>query len=121
MTDHILRNFPLCDQWCEASFVSLLHETGTWNDYEYFLLEDALFNASEDQGGSPTISRALAWPVARIFSYLFGAFASHLDPNDAFTLKHLNQDRLYIRQERLKLVFEGFFKGDMPNREHLDY
>lgn len=119
--NEINRNFALGDGYSEESFMAVFHKQNIWNDDEYFKLENFLYEESAKYSGQPNIPREIFWPVVHIFSYLLSSISCHFDTNDAFEMKNVSQDKLYQRRERLQLVFEGFFKGVMPNREHLGY
>lgn len=118
--NEINRNFAWCDDYSDDSFVGILHEKQEWNDDEYFRLENYLYEICL-QFPSDLISREIAWPAMSIYSYLSNTLGSHLDSNDGFIIKGLDLVSLYYRRERLQLVFEGFFKGEMPNKDFLEY
>jgi len=119
--NEINRNFAWSKEYSDDSFVGIFHEKNLWNDGEYFKLENYLYEQCDEYRGEASISRDVFWPAMRIHSYLSQSIGCHLDPNDGFNLEGLNQDQIYQRRERLQLVFEGFFKGEMPNKEYLGY
>ena len=119
--NHINRNFAWCDEFSENSFLSKIHEYGEWDDDEYFLLEAAIYDATEQYETYNMIPREPAWRLMRIYSQLLMSFSAHYDSNDHFSFKNMNADQYQARRERLQLVFEGFFKGEMPNKEYLEY
>ncbi|MEW8632248.1 MAG: Imm41 family immunity protein [Candidatus Thiodiazotropha sp.] len=114
------RNFAWCDDYSEDSFVGILHESQEWNDEEYFKLENYLYDTCLKLPAD-LVPGNIAWPAMRIYSYLSNTLGSHLDSNDGFRIKGIELVNLYDRRERLQLVFEGFFKGEMPNKEYLEY
>ena len=118
--NEINRNFAWCDEYCEGSFIALLHERQEWNDEEYFKLEKYLYD-TYPKLSTDLVPRDIIWPAMRIYSYLSSTLGCHLDPNDGFAIKGIDLENFYERRERVQLVFEGFFKGEMPNRESLGY
>jgi len=119
--NQIYRNFAGSEEYSEESFIAKLHEENVWNDDEYFKLENALYELCEANKGKEVIHRDVAWPVMRVFSYLMISLSCQYDENDSFEVKYLTRAQYYARRERLQLVFEGFFKGQMPSRKHLNY
>lgn len=120
MTNHIFRNFAWHEDFSEESFVSQLHETCVWDDKEYFLLEDFLYETCTTFDVE-NIPRSTFWPAMRIYSYLMLMLGCHLDPDDGFVIKNITREQFSERRERLQLVFEGFFKGEMPDKDILGY
>ncbi|WP_425601867.1 Imm41 family immunity protein [Shewanella insulae] len=118
--NEIKRNFAWCDDYSEDSFVGILHENQEWSDEEYFKLENYLYETCLKLP-SDFVPREIIWPAMRIYSYLSSTLCSHLDSNDGFKIKGLELVNFYDRRERLQLVFEGFFKGEMPNKNYLEY
>lgn len=118
---HLNRNFAGCDEYSVDSFLGLYHEEAVWNDDEYFKLENDIYALASEYSGSSTLQREVAWPVMRLFSYLMLSLGSHCDPNDGFKIKNISDEQFYSRRERVQLVFEGVFKGEMPKREFLTY
>lgn len=118
--NEINRNFSECDEYSVESFIGILHGKYEWNDDEYFRLEDYLYLIGQG-GPSGFLSRDIAWPVMKIYSYLCNLIGCHLDSNDSFSIAGMDLDSLYSRRERAQLVFEGFFKGDMPDTDLLRY
>ncbi|QCZ94669.1 Imm41 family immunity protein [Salinimonas iocasae] len=115
------RNFVLSKEFSENSFISIFHESQTWNDVEYFKLENYLYEECEKHLSVSVIPREVLWPAIRIYSYLSNAIGCHLDPNDGFEIIGISQKQLYQRRERLQLVFEGFFQGEMPAKKYIGY
>lgn len=118
---HINRNFPYSDQFAADSFLGKLHEEYVWDDEEYEKLEKEIYKQFEILKSTDDIPREIAWSLTRIFSYLMLIIGCHLDPNDGFTIKSLTAEQIIERRERLQLIFEGFFKGEMPNENILGY
>lgn len=108
----IARNCPRGAEYDETSFVGRVHEEGLWDWEEYWLLEQALYVLC---GEPPT--REMYGSIFRSFGYCFAAFGQHHDPNDGFRITNLDSEELRDGQERLQLVFEGFFEGTMPAPE----
>lgn len=119
--DEVLRNFPWADAYTDRSFCGRFHEEGIWDDEEYFMLEDALYELGYQSVGQASLERSVAWPTMRIYSYLMMSLGCVRDPSDPFALKNVSGDQFIARRERLLLVFEGFFRGEMPDRETLEY
>ena len=117
----ILRNFAWCEDYSDRSFIGRFHEECIWDDAEYFRLEDALYALCEKTGGDPTLEREIAWPIFRIYSYLMFSMGCVQDTRDVFALDNVTGEQFHARKERLQLVFEGFFNGNMISKDHLDY
>ena len=118
--NQILRNFPHCKEYSENSFTGIFHEKLKWDDIEYFKLEEELYEQCNIYK-SVDLPRDLSWPAMRIFSFLMLSLGCHSDPKDGFEIEDLSQEQIWDRRERVQLVFEGFFKGGMPNKKHLEY
>ena len=118
---HINRNFAWCREYSDASFSGRVHEAGEWHDDEYFLLEEAIYEAAARYGNRGEIPRELSWRIMRIFSLLLVSFSAHYDPNDYFQFSGLSDEQIHMRRERIQLVFEGFFSGEMPAKNTLEY
>ena len=119
--NEINRNFAWSKDYSEESFVGIFHERNSWNDDAYFNLENYLYAQCEIHKDDSSVPRDMYWPAMRIYSYLLLSLGCHLDSNDGFELKELSLEQIYARRERLQLVFEGFFKGEMPNKKYLGY
>lgn len=119
--NEINRNFAWSNEYSEDSFVGIFHESQSWDDEEYYKLENYLYEACERYSGQDAIPREVFWPAMRIYSYLSNSIGCHLDANDGFEINQIDQEQLYQRRERLQLIFEGFFKGEMPNKKYLGY
>jgi hypothetical protein len=107
----IARNFPGPGH-AATSFLGRLHEDRVWDADEYWKLEYALYQLSNE---SPQ-SRITTWHVFRIFSVAFSTLSCHFDPNDEFQVEGLSNDDIYELRERMQLVFEGYFSGSMPEQ-----
>jgi hypothetical protein len=112
----IARNYAWHDDFDEQSFTGELNERQVWNLDEYWLLETALYKLAEAGAPSPE----LAWWIFRIFSHTFMSVSAHLDSNDVFVIKNLSSEDFYDFRERIQVVFEGFFSGDMPEQSSFD-
>jgi len=119
--NNIYRNFAWCNEYTEESFVGQLHENKTWNDDEYFKLEGTLYELCSEYKDAQCIPRDLAWPIVRIFSYLMLTLGCQYDSNDAYEIENISREQFYDRRERIQLIFEGFFTGEMPDKEFLGY
>uniref|UniRef100_UPI0011189CF8 hypothetical protein n=1 Tax=Aeromonas salmonicida TaxID=645 RepID=UPI0011189CF8 len=93
-----------------SSFTGLLHEKQYWSMSEYWELEWALHQLVGIK------SPELQWRIFRIFSYTLLSIGCHLDKKDLYKIKKLKRRQLYKLRERFILVFEGFFKGEMPSQ-----
>ena len=118
---HINRNFPWCDEYSDNSFTGIFHEKQIWNDEEYFLLENEIYDLTSRLKDTESIQREAAWRIMRIFSYLMMSLGCHSNPDDGFKIKNMSSEEHRSRVERLQFVFEGFFRGEMPNKEYLEY
>ena len=119
--NHILRNFPHCKEYSEDSFLGIFHEQRKWDDTEYFKLEEELYEQCNIYASVDSLPRDLSWPAMRIFSVLMLSLGCHCNPSDSFKIEALTQEQIRDRTERVQLVFEGFFKGEMPNKKYLEY
>jgi hypothetical protein len=119
--NEINRNFAWCEDYTENSFVGIFHEKHQWNDDEYFKLENYLYQQCKIYNEKSDIPREVFWPVMSIHGYLLQSISCHFDSNDGFKLQGLTREQIYNRRERLKQVFEGFFIGEMPNKQYLNY
>ena len=118
---HINRNFPWCDEYDDASFTGILNEKCAWCDEEYFHLDKELYDLAEQYNSADQLPRQLVWRVMRIFSYVMMTIGCHFDANDGYRIEALDDEQIFHRRERLQLVFEGFFKGDMPDTKYFEY
>jgi hypothetical protein len=118
---HINRNFPWCDEYDEDSFTGTLNEKHSWSDEEYFKLDDELYDIAEKYNEMDQLPRELVWRIMRIFSYVMMTIGCHYSPNDGYTIENLDDEQLFDKRERFQLVFEGFFKGEMPKTKYFDY
>jgi len=119
--NQILRNFPHCKEYSDDSFLGIFHEQQEWDDTEYFKLEDELYEQCKIYTTVDSLPRDLSWPAMRIFSFVILSLGHHSNPNDGFKIKGLSQEQIRDRTERVQLIFEGFFKGEMPNKKYLEY
>ncbi len=118
---YINRNSVSSKEYSSDSFIGKFHEDRVWDDDEYFLLENELYELCSKHQSSESIPREIAWPLMKMFSYLMISLSCQYDSNDGFKIENINRDQFCARRERLQLVFEGFFKGEMPNKEYLGY
>ncbi len=118
---NINRNFPWCDEYSNDSFIGIIHEKHIWDDKEFFNLENSILEQAALTRSSSNLHRELSWRVMRIFSYLMSLFACHYDPNDGFKITNISSEQILTRRNRVQLVFEGFFSGDIPQKELLEY
>lgn len=115
----IFKNFPGSVEYSRSSFVGIFHEECVWDDNTYVELEDALYELSEKHKNMSSFPRQEYWPAMRIYSYLANTLGCHFDPNDGFKLQNLSIEQVCNRRDRLQQVFEGLFKGEMPERRNL--
>ena len=108
----ILRNFAWSDEYDESSFSGRLHEFGEWSVEEYWLLEWALYQLASSRVDQPQLD----WPVFRIFSHTLVSLDANLDPNDGFDIVNIDKQNTHDLRERLQMVFEGYFSGEMPDQ-----
>jgi len=97
----------------EHSFAGVLHEAGIWQEEQYWLLESALYTLAFEE----TIAIELYAQVFQIFNFAMNAICSHLDQDDLYEIKNLDRDKIYDFRERIRMVFEGFFVGQMPDQK----
>lgn len=119
--NQINRNFAQSPDFSEKSFISIFHEESKWDDEEYSKLEHELYRQSEKYSNCDCIPREVLWPTMRIFSYLMQSFSCQYDSDDIFEITNITREQFLDRRERVQLVFEGFFKGEMPNIKYLGY
>ena len=112
----IARNFPHCDEHSDDSFLGRLHELRTWSVDEYWTYEAALYELARDYHDAPDLPREIAWRVVRIFSHAMLLSRCHFDPVDGCRIENLTDAQVVEWLERLQLVTEGFFQGEMPEQ-----
>jgi hypothetical protein len=115
----LLENFSHCEAYDENSFTGIWHEKSLMDYAKYWKFEKCIFDLACINGGAE-IPRDIAWPLTRIYSYIMISIQSHFDPNDGYEVSNLNQQDMYEFRQRFQEVFEGFFKGEMPNNEYFD-
>ncbi len=115
------RNFPWCDEHENDSFTGILKEKCAWSDEEYFKLEDELYDLSSKYNDADQLPRIMVWRLMRVFSYVMMTIGCHFNPNDGYKIENLDDEQLFDRRERFQLVFEGFFKGEMPKTKCFEY
>lgn len=57
--------------------------------------------------------------VFKLFARLARLFSSHFDSCDIFEIKGVARVEVLNLQERIELVVDGVFIGEMPNKEDL--
>ena len=87
----------------------------------FYILEEELYEQCNIYASVDSFPWDLSWPAMRIFSVLMLSLGCHCNPIDGFTIEALTQEQTWDRTERVQLVFEGFFKGEMPNKKYLEY
>jgi hypothetical protein len=107
----IVSNFPHCEEWSDESFLGYLHECDEFNQEAYWQLEWAMLEYTK-AGNKPY---DLNWPIFRIFSCVMNSLAAHSEPRDGYKIKNVSYDFIWDFTERFQMVFEGFFKGEVPN------
>jgi hypothetical protein len=107
----LAKNFAWCDEYEDTSFTGQLHEKQHWPMDKYWELEWALYELVGSR--SPDIQ----WRTFRIFSYTLLSISCHFDKRDSYRFKNLKRTEVYEVRERFMLVFEGFFKGQMPGTD----
>lgn len=107
----ISENHPGSGEFSETSFRSFLYEDATWSQDKYWRVEWALFQLV----GPAALDAELRWRVFRLFSSTFSLFSAHFDSNDIYVIQGIEPEKLYKAIERFKLVFDGFFAGEMPD------
>lgn len=105
---HINRNFAWCNEYSNESFTGILHEEQTWNDEEYFQLEESLFDIAKKYSECDSIPREDAWKIFRIFSYLIVTLACHSDPNDGFHIVNLTDEQVQQEEREYNLFLKDF-------------
>jgi Immunity protein 41 len=106
----IVSNFPHCEEWRDDSFLGVLDDLCEIQKDKYWQLEWAILEYTKE-GGKPY---DLNWPIFRIFSHAMSLFRCHYNTNDGYEIKNVNDDVMQNFTERFQLVFEGFFKGQIP-------
>ena len=107
------RNNPRSSGYAEGSFVEQLCEYCVWDDAKYWELEAAVYELASNQ---PIDQESLA-ALFSIFDRVSLLLGCHFDPNDTFTLKDRSDEEVQENRERLSLVWEGCFIGQMPSQE----
>ncbi|WP_407080247.1 Imm41 family immunity protein [Alteromonas aquimaris] len=60
--NELTRNFAFSKEFSENSFMSVFNESQTWNDAEYFKLENYLYEECERYSSMNFIPREVLWP-----------------------------------------------------------
>lgn len=115
--DVVYQNFPHCEQWRDESFLGMLHEDARLDMSAYWWLEWALVSLTNKDVNYP---KHLIWPVFRIFSCIMNLLQANTNPADGYVIARLTgtQDAEFKEREfteRVQLVFEGFFRGEVPD------
>lgn len=119
--NHINRNFPWCDEFDDSSFTGTLNQKCTWSDEEYFKLDNELYDLAKKYNNAEQLPRELVWRLIRIFSYVMMTIGCHSNPNDGYQIENLDDEAIFDRRKKFQLVFEGFFKGEMPKTKYFEY
>lgn len=107
----VLENFPHCEEFSEQSFLNILHDEHRIDMDAYWKLEWAVIQlTSPDE----EYSRDQYWPVFRIFSHLSFLFCAHAG-NGRYRITNFDNCFIYDLINRTILVFEGYFKGRIPD------
>ncbi|WP_415906757.1 Imm41 family immunity protein [Neptuniibacter sp. QD72_48] len=117
--NEILRNFSHCKEFSDDSFVGCWHEDASLNMQEYWKFDREIYELASVYSGED-IPRRVAWPLARIFSYIMMSIQGHYSSNGGFYIENLDDIQMSDFRERFQLVVEGFFKGEMPNNTHFE-
>ncbi len=116
----ILTNFSQSEYFINDSFIAELHENHKWNSEKYWKLDFALFDLAKEYN-SEFLPREIIWPIHNIYSFILSCITSHLNPSDSYHITNLSVDSIYEIKERVDLVFDGFFKGKMPQNDNFEY
>ena len=94
----------------EISFISLLHETDTWNTDLFWGLDRAFFELRGDDLDLPLESNLLI-AITDIFLYIYGRLARHRMPSDMSLIKGLSDEDCYQLAERMEGAFRVALYG----------
>ena len=108
----IKTNFPHCKEWSDESFLGILDGESRLDISTYWKLEWALISLTSKK---TNFTNELNWPVFRIFSHAMLLLKADANPNDGYKVVNLDSDRSRDFTERFQMVFEGFFKGEVPD------
>ncbi|RZS35070.1 Imm41 family immunity protein [Corticibacter populi] len=109
----IYSNFPHCKEWQDDSFLGILDDHGVISYEKYWQLELAILQVTPmDKSGD---AQHLLWPIFRIFSHAMLLFLSHHSEADGFSIKDMNNHAMRDFIERFQMIFEGFFRGELPS------
>ncbi|RMX07841.1 hypothetical protein D8I35_01560 [Corticibacter populi] len=109
----IYSNFPHCKEWQDDSFMGNLHENCIINYEKYWLLEWAILQVTPMDKTKD--ARHLLWPLFNIFSRSMELFMAHSSREDGYSIVNIDDYHLSDFAERFILIFEGFFKGELPS------
>ena len=115
----IASNDNTSSEWSDSSFVGALHEYHRWDAGLYFRFEAALYDFCEKRITDEVLRNSVDRVAARVFGYTMLMFSCHFDSSDGFKVQNLTDDELRYWQERLQLIFEGFFANSMPRPDAL--
>lgn len=107
----IYKNLSLEMQWCEQSFLGILHEKRILDIDSYWQLEWAILWLTTNLGRRPSPH---CWTVHRLFTRTTNMLYAHIDPDDEFEISEVSKERVYAFLKRINAVFEGFFAGKAP-------
>ncbi len=116
----INENYILSGDFSDRSFIAKLHELHQWDMKAYLRLEEAIYQKSLDIKNLELLNHAFFYPFFHIYKFITNMFIAHFDPKDGYIITGIKDDSIYDMKERIELVFDGFFKGEMPQREELD-
>jgi len=108
----LLANFPHSTEFREDSFVASWHEKALFDQQQYWMLEKEIVDLCTESK-TTSISRDIAWPLTRIFSYIMMSIQAHYDVNDSFRIGNLNDEQMRNFRDRFQQLVEGFFSGTL--------
>jgi hypothetical protein len=103
----------------KSSFLGMLHENAIWDEKKYWALDKALYDMFDQYKGQE-LPRAILGPVTKIFSYTMLLISCNYDGNDSYKITNLYNSDLSKFRERVRLVFEGFLRDEMPKNTHFE-
>ncbi|WP_433692351.1 hypothetical protein [Herbaspirillum seropedicae] len=110
--DIIRTNFSDCPQWSSQSFLGQLRDQQKRDIQAYWKLEGAIIALMTEFSDYP---KEVSWPVFQLFDRIMLLLARHIDPSDSYRIAETSHTQAWELAERIEVLFEGFFKGSLPD------
>ncbi len=107
-------------RFSDESFIGVMNNGCFWAIDAYWELDYAIYKLHERYADEQKIPKDLTATIFRIYSFAIQHFTFHYNDGDEYKFKNISGDELYDWSARLEAVFEGFFKGQMPENKSLN-